>query len=81
MKTDGRGNTLHVPPGYILGSQLAALVGKHKDTIARWRNNGLLPFDYMDSGKLRVYIYDAEAQRVALTLAMNDDYRLTDRVA
>ena len=47
-----------VPDGYHTRSQAAALIGKSRDTLKRWHNNGTYEAtEYMEAGKLQVWLY------------------------
>lgn len=59
-----------VPDGYHTRSKAAVLIGRHPDTLRKWRKEGMLiPSAWMKAGKLKVFLYDdediAEGKRIA----------------
>lgn len=66
--TGRRGNNIAYPPGTYSTATLAERVGVSKDTIVRWRHEGLLPFTMRNAGRLKVYVYRRDAVEAAMAL-------------
>jgi DNA-binding transcriptional MerR regulator len=75
-----RGNTIRVPDGKITTKTLAEKAGVSIDTIKRWRDASLLPYEIQDNGSLTVYLYGDEAVEVARRLKKSPRRNLTDRM-
>lgn len=77
----GRGNTIPIPDGFMTAGKLAQEVGVHKDTITRWRKDGLLHPEAQQSGEITVYLFSDADYLVAINLAAGKQQRLVDRLA
>lgn len=76
-----RGNTIRVPDGKITTKTLAEKVGVSIDTIKRWRDAGLLPYEVQDNGSLTVSLYDDEAVEIAKKIKNSPRKNLANRMA
>jgi hypothetical protein len=74
------GNRIIIPPGYYTTKQVADDIGRSKDTVQRWREAGLLPYELMDTDGPTVYLFDNDALALARRLATTGG-RLINRTA